>query len=170
MLGPARWQRLRISLMGLALMAGASSTAEAQTPSLEVPDPIARADQSPQDQEQGDDPYAKFLKWVKVDAAWMPGQLDAGFYGIIGMHVAVAKVGRLYIFGPPGVMLVVQDTAEGRMLRPGFTWGFSYALTEVRIPSTRRNAQLYLTLGRCWVTGSYSNGLNMVGLSVTWKK
>ena len=156
--------------MGLVLIAFACPMAKAQPPSFEGRNLISQTEPSPQEQEQDDDPFAKFLKWVKVDAAWMPGQLDAGFYGVIGMHVAVAKVGRLYVFGPPGVMLVVQDTGEGRILRPAFTWGFSYALTEVRIPSTRRNAQLYLTLGRCWVTGSYSNGLNMVGLSVTWKE
>ena len=56
------------------------------------------------------------------------------------------------------------------MLRAGLTWGFSYALTDVPIPGTTRHAQLYLTLGRCWITGTYSNGLNMVGLSVTWNK
>jgi hypothetical protein len=126
--------------------------------------------QNPQDQEQGDDPYARFLTRLTVDALWTPGQIDAGMYGLIGMHIAIAKVGRLYVFGPPGVLLVVENTPRGRLLRPGFTWGISYSLTDVRMPGTRRETQLYLTLGRCWVTGSYSNGLNMVGLSLTWKK
>ena len=66
--------------------------------------------------------------------------------------------------------LAMQETAQGKMVRPAFTWGFSYALTDLQIPGSTRHAQLYLTLGRCWMTGGYANGLNMVGLSVTWKQ
>jgi hypothetical protein len=46
----------------------------------------------------------------------------------------------------------------------------SVHLTQFRVPATSRNAQLFLNLARCWTMGDERTGLDMVGLSVTWKK
>ena len=111
-----------------------------------------------------------FLKWIHADGLWMPAQSGGGTYGLIGMHIAMVQMGRVYVFGPPGIMLVMQETSRGRMFRPGFTWGVSYRLTDVWLPGKTEPVELFLNMTRCWTTGSYSNGISMVGFSLTWTK
>lgn len=111
-----------------------------------------------------------FLKWMHVDSLWVPTVLGATTYGLIGAHLAVANVGRVYFYGPPGFMLLLEDGGTSRRVRPALTWGISVHLTEFRVPGTSRDAQLFVNLARCWTVGDASGGLDMGGLSVTWKK
>ena len=85
-------------------------------------------------------------------------------------HLAVANLGRVYLYGPPGVLLLLNDTPGGHEIRPALTWGVSVYLTEFRVPGVSRPAQLFVNLSKCWTRGGYQNGLNMSGLSVTLKK
>ena len=90
--------------------------------------------------------------------------------GIIGTHLAIANIGRLYIYGPPGVMLLRQRHGAEWMLRPAFTWGFSFYLTEFTIPGWEgQNAQLFVNVTKVWTEGDQRNGIDMVGLSLTFK-
>ena len=135
------------------------------------PAPAEIAAQASQPQQAGakdKDSHTSFLRWVHLDGLWIPGQTDAGMLGLVGMHIAVARVGRMNFFGPPGVMLVRQDTQHGRIFRPGFTWGFGYQLTDVHVPGVSRPMTLFLNVTKCWTTGNENTGMSMVGLSLTW--
>ena len=114
--------------------------------------------------------HSTFFKWFHVDGVWVPTESGAASYGLIGAHLAVANLGRVYFYGPPGVMLLLNDTGAGHEVRPALTWGVSVYLTEFHFPGVQRPAQLFLNLSKCWTRGGYQNGLNMSGLSVTWKK
>lgn len=113
---------------------------------------------------------SSFLRWMHTDGLWMPTESGNPTYGLIGVHLAVARVGRLHVYGPPGVMLLRQKIGSGWMLRPGLTWGFSVYLTDFRVPGTTHNAQLFANLTKVWTHGDYRTGMSMAGLSVTWKK
>jgi hypothetical protein len=128
-------------------------------------DPVAPA-APPQDETS----HSSFLRWVHVDGLWLPGQSDAGVFGLVGMHVAVARIGRTDIFGPPGVMLVRQQTPKGPLIRALFTWGVSYRLTDIHVPHKSRPASLYLSLAKCWTSVNIDDGLAMFGLSITWER
>jgi hypothetical protein len=115
-------------------------------------------------------PHSSFLRWVHVDGLWLPGESDAGVFGLVGMHIAVARIGRTAIFGPPGVMLVRQQTANGPIIRALFTWGMSYRLTDMHVPHKSRPASLYLSLAKCWTSVNIDDGIAMFGLSITWER
>jgi hypothetical protein len=114
---------------------------------------------------------SRFLRWIHLDGPWVPMSSGMRMYGVVGMHVVVAQLGgRFFVFGPPGAMIVAQRTGSGWTVRPAMTWGLSVYLRDFRVPGTPREAQLFVNLGRAWMTGSHRNGIDMVGVSVTWKK
>jgi hypothetical protein len=114
--------------------------------------------------------WTSFLKWVHVDGLWVPAANQLDSFGVIGTHLTVANIGRLYIYGPPGVMLIRQRNGEQWMLRPAFTWGFSFYLNDFSVPGSGRTVQLFVNITKVWTEGDQRNGMDMVGLSVTFKK
>ena len=112
--------------------------------------------------------HSWFLKWLHADALWLPGRAGADVFGLVGFHLAVARIGRVHLFGPPGLMVLLHDTNEGRRVRPAFTWGLGYSLTEMHVPFKQEPMQLFLNVAEARVTGG--GNLTMVGLSVTWRK
>jgi hypothetical protein len=113
--------------------------------------------------------HTSFWRWVHLDGLSLPTASGVGVYGLVGTHVAVANIGRVYVFGPPGVMLLLEEAGRTRRLKPAFTWGVDLYLSDFRFPGTDRTAQLYVNLTKCW-TASYQNGIDMFGLSLSWKK
>ena len=195
----SRWTAVLIGrlLVRATLIAGLGSSAQvAQAQSREDPDKIPCASLEARSGTEGSsrakaaspcDPHERpgerearnsqelsrwtsFLKWVHVDGLWVPAanQLDA--FGVIGTHLTVANIGRLYIYGPPGVMLIRQRNGEHWMLRPAFTWGFSFYLHDFSVPGSGRTVQLFVNITKVWTEGDQRNGMDMVGLSVTFKK
>jgi hypothetical protein len=114
--------------------------------------------------------HSSFLKWVHVDGMWVPTQVGASTYGLIGSHVVVANLGRVHFFGPPGVMLLLENYGNGRRIRPALSWGISLHVTDFRMPGTAQNARLFFNVAKCWTMGDQRTGMDMAGLSVTWKK
>src|SRR5262245_4737083 len=114
--------------------------------------------------------HTSFLKWLHVDGLWVPTTMGATTYGLIGTHVAVANVGRVYFFGPPGFMLLLDNTDAGRRIRPALSWGISVHVTDFRMPGASQEARLFFNLAKCWTMGNQQTGLDMAGLSITWKK
>jgi hypothetical protein len=110
------------------------------------------------------------LTWIHTDALWTESSSGASMFGIVGVHLAVANVGRVYFFGPPGVMLVSEETPDGRTWRGRFTWGVGFHLFDFRAPSTSRRARLFLNVAKVWSGTDYRTGADMVGLSVSWKE
>jgi hypothetical protein len=114
--------------------------------------------------------HSSFLRKFHLDGAWIPTQVGGvGQYGVIGTHLDVASVGRVHLFGPPGMMLLLEKNAEGSWkIRPALTYGVSVYLTEV--PWGSSHAQLYFNLAKTWSTGSFQSGQDLAGLSLSWKK
>jgi len=192
--------RSRLVTLAVGLTAGLSGSAWAQTPPDEPTAAqrarIERCEKLPEeerrrtvecqtDAEQREDAYKKrlaeqlakerdsrtsFLKWIHVDGLWVPTELGASTYGIIGTHIIVAEIGRLALYGPPGVMLLASREGDTWRMRPAFTWGVSVYLTDFRWPGSREEARLFLNVGKVWTTGDYRTGMDMAGLSVTWKR
>lgn len=146
---------------------GAASTADDRQPSAETRGDGVREARAPQRETS---PRTLFRKWVHLDVMWIPPSNNLDAFGIIGTHLAIANIGRLYIYGPPGVMLLRQRHGGEWMLRPAFTWGFSFYLTEFSIPGWEQNAQLFANVTKVWTEGDQRNGIDMVGLSLTFKK
>jgi hypothetical protein len=115
-------------------------------------------------------PHSLFPKWLHADGLWMPTTIGVSTYGIAGAHVVVANIDRVYFFGPPGFMLVLDDTGGQRRIRPALTWGISVLLFDLPVPGARRTAQVYFNMTKCWTSGPYQDAVNLAGLSIAWKK
>ena len=130
-------------------------------------------DQSPQKQAEPEGFWkSTFLRWLHTDAFWIPSESGHDVRGIVGVHLAIARIGRINIFGPPGFMLVMEGPGGARLARGARTWGTSIYLIDFRVPGSRKMGQLYVNIGKAWTSGDYhsSTSVNMVGLSATWKK
>jgi len=133
------------------------------------PDPSAP--QAPPAGPAGDEePRTSFLRWLHTDVMWVPTESGNQTFGLVGVHLAVARLGRFDIYGPPGVMVIRQRTSLGWQYRPAFTWGISFFLADFQIPMTGRNAYVFVNLSKCWVTGDVRSGMNMGGFSLTWRR
>ena len=136
----------------------------------------AGGDQEPQSQGRSAEPEgfwkSTFLRWLHTDAFWMPSESGRDLRGIVGVHLAIARIGRFHIFGPPGFLLVTEGSGQTRMVRGARTWGTSIYLIDFRIPGSKKQGQLFVNLGKAWTKGDYQSqtSINMIGLSATWKK
>ena len=111
-----------------------------------------------------------FLRRLHLDGLWIPTSTGAGQYGVIGTHLDVGSIGRLHFFGPPGLMLVTEQTEDGWRLRPAFTWGISVFIGGVQLPGAKDKAQLYFNFAKTWTAGNMQTGRDLAGLSLSWKK
>jgi hypothetical protein len=114
--------------------------------------------------------HTSFLRWLHLDTLWMPTTFDGSIVGLVGSHITVANIDRLNFFGPPGVMLLMQNVGGEKKIIPALTWGFSVYLIDLKMPGEHRQAQVYLNLAKVWETGNQTNGMDMAGISLTWKK
>lgn len=116
--------------------------------------------------------HSWFLTRVHLDGLWISTSSDSRGYGIVGSHVTLVDVGRVQLFGPPGVLLVSLPEASGqRRVTLGYTWGLSVRLADVRLnwPTTRMT--VFLTVSKVWVNGSRTptpetGGYQFAGLSI----
>jgi hypothetical protein len=111
-----------------------------------------------------------FLKWLHVDGLWAPTTMEGGTFGLVGTHVTIADIGRVNLFGPPGVMLLIEDHGGGRTIRPAITWGISVYLVDFHPPGTTNTARLFLNLAKAQTFGDQRTGMDLAGLSITWRK
>jgi hypothetical protein len=120
--------------------------------------------------------HSSFLTRVHIDGLWTTTQDGARFYGIIGSHISLVDVGRVQVFGPPGVMLLtVPDGNGGRKVSLGYTWGVSLRLADVGIGTPNKNLTLFLNVTKLFVAGGAvgpegTQGYNIVGLSLAPRK
>ena len=110
------------------IVAAAPAAAQVRAPSSDRPAAPAH-EESARAQRQTAEPsgfsFASFLKYLHTDVLWTPSETGAGMQGLVGVHLVVASIGRVNFFGPPGVMLVTQNTSTGKMVRVASTWGTS---------------------------------------------
>jgi hypothetical protein len=120
--------------------------------------------------------HSSFLTRVHVDWLWTTTSTDARLYGIVGSHVSLVDVGRLQIFGPPGVILLsVPDDHGGRRITLGYTWGVSVRLVDLRVAAPTKNLALFLNVSKVWVGGGIqesgnAGGFDIVGFSIASRK
>jgi hypothetical protein len=120
--------------------------------------------------------HSMFLNRVHFDWLWSTTASGSRFYGLIGSHLTLVDVGRLQIFGPPGVLVLSVPNGEGgRRLTIGYTWGVSVRLTDLRVASSTRNATLFLNVAKVWVDGApnldgHTPGFDIVGFSIAPRK
>lgn len=119
--------------------------------------------------------HSSFLTRVHIDGLWTTTSTNGRFYGIIGSHVSLVDVGRLQVFGPPGVLLLSVPNGEGsRRLTLGYTWGLSIRLTNVRVFGSKKMT-LFVNVSKVWTASGADNagtsrGYDIVGLSLAPSK
>ena len=121
--------------------------------------------------------HSSFLTRIHIDSLWTTAQDGARFYGIIGTHITLVDVGRVQVFGPPGIMLLtVPDGYGGRRVTLGYTWGASLRLADVRVGGPTKNFTLFLNVTKLFVGGAATvgpqgtQGYNIVGFSLAPRK
>jgi hypothetical protein len=119
---------------------------------------------------------SSFLTRIHIDGLWTTAQDGARFYGIIGTHISLVDVGRVQVFGPPGVMLLtVPDGYGGRRVTVGYTWGASMRLADVRVGAPTKNFTLFLNVTKLFVSSGAvgpqgAQAYNIVGFSLAPRK
>jgi hypothetical protein len=109
-----------------------------------------------------------FLTRVHLDGLWTTTSTQARVYGLVGSHVSLVDVGRLHVFGPPGVLLLsVPDTVGSRRLTLGYTWGVSVRLADIHV-FDGKDMTLFLNVSKVWIDGG--RGLDIVGFSLAPRK
>jgi hypothetical protein len=137
-----------------------------------VEDARARPDRSTSSAPPDLPRHSAFLTRIHIDGLWTTTQDGARFYGIVGTHISLVDVGRVQVFGPPGILLLtVPDGYGGRRVSLGYTWGASLRLAEVRVGAPTKNFSLFLNVTKLFVSGAAvgpygGQGYNIVGLSL----
>jgi hypothetical protein len=116
-----------------------------------------------------------FLTRVHLDGLWSTAATTDRFYGLIGSHVSLVDIGRLQVFGPPGVLLLsVPDANGSRRITLGYTWGLSIRLMDVRLFGVK-DMTLFGNVSKVWIAGDAQNGglsrgYEIVGFSLAPRK
>lgn len=116
-----------------------------------------------------------FLTRVHLDGLWSTAATTGRSYGLIGSHVSLVDIGRIQVFGPPGVLLLSVPEADGsRRITLGYTWGLSIRLTDVRLFGTK-DMTLFANVSKVWIAGNGGNGAlrgeyEIAGFSVAPRK
>ena len=133
-----------------------------------VPPPVHAAEKPPK--------HSSFLSRVHLDGLWTTTSTGARLYGIVGSHLSIVDVGRVQIFGPPGVLLLsVPDGDGGRRIALGYTWGVSVRLVDLRLAAPTKNLTLFLNVSKVWLSdaseiGGNARGFDIVGFSIAPRK
>ena len=110
-----------------------------------------------------------FFERLHIDGLWTTTAVDGRSYGLIGSHLTLVDVGRVQVFGPPGVLLLsVPDGKGSRRMELGYTWGVSVRLMDVRLFASR-DMTLFLNLTKVWV-GRGGQAYDIVGFSIAPQK
>lgn len=107
--------------------------------------------------------YSRFLTRIHLDGLWATTSTGRS-YGLIGSHLSLVDVGRVQVFGPPGVLVLSVPSDNGsRRLELGYTWGLSIRLSDVRLFGDK-DMSLFMNVSKVWLSGGGS--YDIVGLSL----
>ena len=121
-------------------------------------------------------PHSSFFTRLHFDGMWSTTSTHGRIYGLVGTHMSLVDIGRLQVFGPPGVMLLtVPDGYGGRRVTLGYTWGLSVRLADVRVGAPTKNVTLFLNISKVFLGSaenetSSSRGFDIVGFSIAPRK
>ena len=141
-------------------------------------DPAAQAIRAERDaarRTQEHPTHTSFFTRVHLDGLWTTPTTSYRSYGLLGSHISLVDIGPVQMFGPPGVLLVRVPTGSGTyQMRVGYTWGLSVRLMDLRLLSSTKNATLFVTAAKCWVSSGSSQLTNpsfdIVGFSIARRK
>ena len=112
---------------------------------------------------------SRFFERLHIDGLWSTTAANGRSYGLIGSHLTLVDVGRVQVFGPPGVLLLsVPDGKGSRRIELGYTWGVSVRLMDVRMFASR-DMSLFLNLTKVWA-GRGGQAYDIVGFSIAPQK
>ena len=144
------------------------------------PLPAAEVDllqrQVAQEEAEAQEKYRSFLTRLHLDGAWVTTSSGPRAYGIVGFHMTLVDIGRVQMFGPPGVILLsMPDGGGNRRMTLGYTWGLSVRLADLRVSSPTANLSLFLTMSKVWVNGDAGDPVmggsaQIVGFSLAPRK
>lgn len=112
-----------------------------------------------------------FLKSAHIDGVWTNSNNGPRSYGFIGMHMALAHIRRLYIWGPPGFILMKEPGQATRFRR---SWGVDFFLGSPKVPWNDKRFKVYLTFAKLLSTAKIVEndagfGSDMMGFSISLK-
>jgi hypothetical protein len=119
---------------------------------------------------------SSFLSRLHLDGMWTTTSTNGRLYGIVGSHLSLVDIGRIQLFGPPGVMLLsIPDGTGGRQMALGYTWGLSIRLGDVRIGAPTKNMTVFLNVTKVFLgptegPAASSRGYDIVGFSIAPRK
>jgi hypothetical protein len=119
--------------------------------------------------------HSSFMTRVHLDGLWTSASSGTRLYGLVGSHISLVDVGRLQVFGPPGVLLLsVPDYAGSRRVTLGYTWGLSVRLADVRLFRPAKDVTVFLNVSKVWMADGAdertAGGYNMMGFSIAARK
>lgn len=120
--------------------------------------------------------HSSFLSRLHFDGMWSTTGTNGRLYGIVGSHLSLVDIGRIQLFGPPGVMLLTMpDGSGGRQIALGYTWGLSIRLGDVRISSPTKNMTVFLNVSKVFLgptegATASSRSYDIVGFSIAPRK
>jgi hypothetical protein len=121
-------------------------------------------------------PHTSFLTRLHFDGMWSTTSTHGRIYGLVGTHMSLVDIGRVQVWGPPGVMLLtVPDGYGGRRATLGYTWGLSVRLTDMRMGAPTKNVTLFLNVSKVFIgmpenSTTTSRGFDIVGFSIAPRK
>jgi hypothetical protein len=97
--------------------------------------------------------------------------LTARAYGVLGTHLTLAHAGRIYLWGPPGVLAIRRP---GGRIEIRKTWGVDAFLGSLPLPFGGRKVPIYVSIATVFdaheeraIQHGVNAGIGMVGFSVT---
>ena len=75
------------------------------------------------------------LKNLHFDGAWTNSEKGPRVYGLFGTHLTLAHAGRVYLWGPPGMLVLRRP--EGQV-EVKMTWGVDIFVADVPLPGGAR--------------------------------
>jgi hypothetical protein len=116
--------------------------------------------------------HTKFFERIIFDGAHMVSSKNSHKQpiGYVGMHVSLFHIGRVHLFGPPGVLVLKNPNGQ---IKYAFSYGASIALKHFPFSQTK-TAVIYANLMKVWLhnpesTEAMRSGLDMVGISISFK-
>ena len=117
--------------------------------------------------------HSSFLTRMHIDGLWTTAETTGRIYGLVGSHFSLVDVGRVQVFGPPGVILLSVPAMDGgRQVTLGYTWGVSVRLSDMRLGD--RDMTLFLNVSKVWVNAQSetpnAQGFEAIGFSLAPRK
>ena len=113
----------------------------------------------------------KWLERIHLDGPWSAAQWPSSVYGVIGGHLAMEVEDRFEVFLSPGILLLAfSDGTSQKQWSLAWDYGIGIRLFDFKVPNLTRTATLHFNLAKAWTLDGLVAGLDVMGLSVTFKQ